>query len=192
MGGLYPLMSDIYSRGREFNSPNAQQMAAMLSRAGAFNGIDDGNLQLAYVDPAIRMAILNGMAFNILHSPNQQPVPPGVSSGGFSNVTLILPLLFRIFDFGVQDGDNITLNITDNTGLRYTDTFNLTNAGVVLAPAVNPGQITLSVHANNEGSLTPNTGQIDILSTVTSGATTQQFNLHTGETGVMVIIAGPP
>lgn len=186
LGGIYPMLKEIYNAMREVNPAGAMELARMMSKAGAFSGIGkDGQLFVTF-DPAIRDAIINGILFETPRN-NQ----PGSSTGGFSNVALVLPLLFRIFDFGLEDGDNVTLTIRDNTGIRFTDTFNMTNAGRTIAPVVNPGRITLSVKANNEGSASPNTGQIDILSNVVSGNTTQQFNLRTGETGDMVIDARP-
>lgn len=181
-GGIYPLLSEIYNALREVNPAGAMEMARILSRGGALTGIGD-NGTLYFFDPDVKGAI-SGLLTNV----NGQP---GSSTGGFSNVALVLPLLFHIFDYGVEDGDNITLVVRDNTGVKFTDTFNLTNAGRDIAPSVNPGQVSITVTANNEGSLSPNTGQVDILSTVLSGNSTQQFTLLTGETGTMVITASP-
>ena len=192
LGGLYTLLSEIYAPGREFNTDEAYQMAMMNSRAGTYVPGSAAELDGLMLDPALREAIANGSLLNIIHGqPIQLVQLPSTSTGGLSNLALILPLSFKIFDFGVEDGDNITLTIFDKTGQRYTNTFNLTNAGSIINPAVIAGPVELRVHANNEGSLSPNTGQIDILSTVTSGPTSQQFNLSTGQTGSMSITAAP-
>jgi hypothetical protein len=191
LGGIYPLIADLYAPGREFNAVGAQQMASLSSAAG-------GNVPDPFVNPngimlesALRQAIADGTLFNLQHIQLVQLPGAPVSGGGLSSVALILPLSFRIFDFGVQDGDNITLTVIDQTGTRYNNTFTLTNAGSIIAPVVVAGQVELRVLANNEGSLSPNTGQINILSTVTSGNASQQFNLKTGQTGSMVITAAP-
>lgn len=180
LGGFYPLLADLYSTGSEFNSDWAKLTKDINSRAGT-----GGGYQLAYVDPAIKLALAEGLTVNIVGFTG------GPSTGGLSDVSLILPLLFNIFDNALEDGDNITLTIRDTQGVKFTDTFNLTNAGRNIAPAVLPGRIEIQVTANNVGSSSPNTGQIDILSTVTSGPTSQVFNLTTGQTGMMVITASP-
>lgn len=192
LGGLYPLLAELYAPGREFNPTGAKEMSELASRAGIVtpSSIDMGKGIM--LDPALRQAIADGSLFNTIHGqPIQLVTLPTASSGGLANVAIILPLSFKIFDFGLEDGDNITLTVIDQTGQRYHETFSLTNAGDIISPVVVAGQVELRVHANNEGYASPNTGQINILSTVTAGPSVQQFNLQTGETGSMVITAGP-
>jgi hypothetical protein len=114
------------------------------------------------------------------------------STGGFADVSLVLPLSFRVFDFGSQDGDRVRIELRSLDGAQVlAGDLSLLNAGTLFNPVISAGPVELQLTALNEGSLSPNTGGLNILSNVTSGPANQQFNLLTGESGTLRIIAGP-
>ncbi|MEL6317776.1 MAG: hypothetical protein AAFR16_09095 [Pseudomonadota bacterium] len=149
------------------------------------------------IDPAVGDAVANGTLIAITQALAASPgaLLGGGSSGGFSDITLELPLLFRVFDFATVDNDIITLRVTDQNGLQLGPleiTLSGPAAADTFAPDVAAGPIEISITAENTGLFFPNTGEIDVLSNITQGATTQRFNLTTGETGVLSITATPP
>lgn len=174
----------------ELGALDNRMLADAASRAGAINGIAQRlGVEFPTVDPVITQVLASGALLDLLQ---RNPLLAD-STGGFSNVGLVLPLLFEIFDYATVDGDTVTISVFDSRGLRGTPTtIDLTGTPQRFAPDVLPGPVRIDVYAVDEGSLTPNTGQVNILSTVTSGQTSQQFSLSTGETGTLLITAAPP
>ena len=121
--------------------------------------------------------------------------PPalGPSTGGFTDAAILLPLRFRVFDTAVEDGDIVRLEVRSSNGVNLGPTnVTLTNAGQIFSPAVAAGPVQVTLTAVNEGSLPPNTGGLNILSTVTRGQSNQEFSLQTGGSGSLNIVADPP
>lgn len=115
------------------------------------------------------------------------------STAGFADVVIAGILAFRLFDFGVEDGDIVTLDVTNEGRLLLGLTTTLTNAGQVFTvPGAREGSLVLvRLTANNEGSISPNTGGIDVTSVVLRGDPSQQYSLLTGQSGVFrIFIAG--
>lgn len=113
------------------------------------------------------------------------------STGGFVDATVVLPLEFKIFDHGQEDGDIVTLEVRSANGVDVGPMdITLTKSGELFAPTVAEGPVEIKLIAVNEGSVSPNTGALNILSTVTDGPSNQEFNLKKGETGILRITAG--
>ena len=122
------------------------------------------------------------------------PVLPPTSTGGFTDAAIILPLRFRVFDSGnLEDGDIVRLEVRSSNGVNLGPTnVTLTFAGQTFSPAVAAGPVQVKLTAVNEGSVPPNTGGLNILSTVTRGQSNQNFSLQTGGSGSLNIVADPP
>ncbi len=114
-----------------------------------------------------------------------------VSTGGLSNITVSLgasPLEFRIYDYAVEDGDRVRVQVRSLSGVNLGPTdITMTNAGHNFSANVARGPVEIGITALNEGSFSPNTGGISILSQVSSGPAHQTFSLRTGETGVLAV-----
>lgn len=118
-------------------------------------------------------------------------LPPAPSTGVFTDAAIILPLRFRLFDSGIEDGDIVRLEVRSLNGVNINPTnVTLTNQGQIFSPAVAAGPVQVRLTAINEGSISPNTGGLNILSTVTRGPSNQNFNLNQGESGLLSIVAG--
>ncbi|MCG8354605.1 MAG: hypothetical protein MI920_03455 [Kiloniellales bacterium] len=149
------------------------------------------------IDPAVGEAIANGTLIGLTQQIQQMPglLTGSGSTGGFTDITLELPLLFEVFDFATVDGDIITLRVTDQNGLQLGP-INVTLSGPAMAdlfaPNVQAGPIEISITAVNTGTFPPNTGEVNILSNITAGDKQQRFSLTTGETGILSITATPP
>ena len=121
------------------------------------------------------------------------PLTLAPSTGGFTDAAIILPLRFRVFDTAVEDGDIVRLEVRSSNGVNLGPTnVTLTNAGQTFSPTVAAGPVQVTLTAVNEGSLPPNTGGLNILSTVTRGQSNQEFSLQTGGSGSLNIVADPP
>lgn len=115
------------------------------------------------------------------------------STAGFADVTIAGILAFRLFDFGSQDGDAVSLSVTNEGRLLLGFSTVLTNAGANYSvPGAREGSLVIMrLTAENEGSISPNTGAISITSLVLDGNPNQQYSLLTGQSGVFrVFIAG--
>ncbi len=116
-----------------------------------------------------------------------------ISTGGLTD--LFVPantnFVFRIYDSGVEDGDTITVSVADASrpGGRTLGTYTLTNAGRSLTEFVRAGPVEIRVRAENEGTLSPNTGGLQVTSPVISGNGSQIYNLNTGQTGTLRVVA---
>ncbi|AQR61100.1 hypothetical protein BZG35_05050 [Brevundimonas sp. LM2] len=106
------------------------------------------------------------------------------STAGLADVVITGLLSFRIFDFALQDGDQVDLSVTP--GGPFVS-LNLTNAGASFtAPGAREGTLAvIRLTALNEGTASPNTGAIALQSLVVSGSPNQQYSLMTGQSGFM-------
>lgn len=121
-------------------------------------------------------------------------LPQGVDVPFDSELTPMfaqLPLEFKVYDHASEDGDRVRLKITDADGLVLEEVFTLRNSGHFFAPNARAGGITLSLEALSEGSSSPNTGTITILSRITAGPNEQEYSLTRGQVGELVIYAPP-
>jgi hypothetical protein len=114
----------------------------------------------------------------------------GPSSGGFSDVSVTLDtgdiLRFRLADTGIQDGDQVSVKVSDNgSTVASIPLVTLTNSGQVFTEKVSPGTVNVSFTALNEGAIPPNTGGVTILSTVSTGHPSQSYGLNTGQTATL-------
>ena len=117
------------------------------------------------------------------------------STGGFVDITVAqnAAIIFRIFDAEIEDGDRLRVTVF-GVGVPQTvvaGNLTITNAGQVFNEQVLTTPIAVEIVALNEGSLSPNTGGIDIQSPVQSGPTSQTYNLSTGQNGVIRFIPAP-
>ena len=122
----------------------------------------------------------------------RNPLFIGPSTGGFIDAAITLPLRFRLFDSRIEDGDIVRLEVRSRNGVNLNPTnVTLTNQGQIFSPTVAAGPVQVRLTAVNEGSLSPNTGGLNILSTMTRGPSNQNFSLKQGETGSLNIVASP-
>ena len=128
-------------------------------------------------------ALTNASAFNFT-SP--------MSTGGFIDVTVPsdTDFMVRLFDSGaLEDGDLVAVTIGSGSGSEDLGTVSLTFAGQVFTRDIASGAVELRLTALNEGTSPPNTGGVNILSPIIAGPANQNFNLSTGETGVLRVFA---
>ena len=113
------------------------------------------------------------------------------STGGFSDIGISgLNLAYILADTGVQDGDLVSIRITQFGRAVYSlASHYLTNAGTRFNTALRPGVAELVITALNEGDLTPNTAGVSI-ENVVRGNGTQGYSLATGQTATLRIEAG--
>ncbi len=116
----------------------------------------------------------------------------GNSTGGFSNATILLPandiFNFRLFDSGVADGDQVSIRVSGRGGVYLSvSRVTLSTTGVVFQPTVQPGNISVTLTALNEGSIPLNTGGVSILNTVSAGKSTQSYGISSGQTATLQI-----
>lgn len=115
------------------------------------------------------------------------------STGGFADVVIPATSVFQFFVFdsgALEDGDIIRVELASAAGRVDFGNITLTFAGRTLpAQMIAAGGVEISVTAVNEGSASPNTGGLRILTPVTEGPSNQNFNLRTGETGRLRVIA---
>jgi len=113
------------------------------------------------------------------------------SDSGLSDVTLsgrLLAVMLR--DFGLEDGDIVSLNIEQFGRTLFNANINLTNAGQTVQVNLNPGVASLEAFAVNEGAVSPNTAEISI-SNISEGEELQTYSLSTGETATLKIKVAP-
>ena len=115
-----------------------------------------------------------------------------MSTGGFIDVTVPSDADFtvRLFDSGaLEDGDMVAVTIASGSGVEDLGTVSLTFAGQNFTRDIASGAVELRLRALNEGTSSPNTGGVNILSPIIAGPSNQNFNLNTGETGVLRVFA---
>ncbi len=111
------------------------------------------------------------------------------STGGFSDIGISgLQLIYILRDFGLQDGDLVDIQISQFGRTIFTNRLSLTNAGDDFAIRLRQGVAQLVITAVNEGSVSPNTAEIDIANVV-RGEGNQTYSLNTGQTAVLRIEA---
>ncbi len=108
-------------------------------------------------------------------------------TGGLTDVTVSqTTITLTVFDNGAVDGDQIDLTV--NGVAQLTDHVLVGPPGTAVAVTLNSGSNSVIVHADNEGTSSPNTAAMDITN-VTSGTSSQSWNLMTGENATMNITA---
>jgi len=115
-----------------------------------------------------------------------------VSTGGLVDITVPASssFIFRVFDSGsLEDGDIINVNVASSAGGKNFGNISLTFGGQVLTIQIKKGAVELRIVAQNTGSSPPNTGGVIILSPVLEGPSSQNFNLNTGESGTLRVLA---
>ncbi len=131
--------------------------------------------------------------FTVGVSTNQDPFVFSIpnSTGGFIDVSVPANtnFTFRLSDFAVEDGDRVHVTVESVAGKLFDTNVSLTNAGRIFSSAITSGPVELRLEALNEGRLSPNTGAVNITSPVKSGPTNQQFNLNTGDVGILRVLA---
>lgn len=171
-----------------------RQVTGLQFNAAAGMALADAS-QSRSVNDAVQFGAVNGLVAGGGFSGGSSG--GGGSTAGFSNVALTLGsgnvLRFNLFDNGTEDGDNVSLRVT-GSGKTFLarSTVTLANAGEVFAPVVTPGIVVISFTALNEGTLSPNTGGLTLLDTVTKGSASQAYNLTTGKSAVLRILARKP
>ena len=109
------------------------------------------------------------------------------STGGLSDVSITgLNLAYLMRDFGTQDGDQVNIVISQFGREIYNRDLTLTNAGEDFDIQLRAGVAALSIYAINEGSISPNTAEIQ-LDNVTRGDAVQSYSLNTGQTATLRI-----
>ena len=88
-----------------------------------------------------------------------------------------IPVVLR--DFGDEDGDTITLKLN---GITQLYDYKLKNAGETFYYSLLTGSNALTITAQNEGSIHPNTTEIKI------NGVKKILSLHTGETATITVI----
>lgn len=97
------------------------------------------------------------------------------------------PSTLRLWDYGTQDGDIVTVTLN---GAPVASGLSLTNVGHTFPMPYRRGRNVLVVRAHNEGSLVPNTAALSF-GDVVRGPSTQQYGLSTGGTAQLVITYDP-
>lgn len=93
----------------------------------------------------------------------------------------------NLVDSGRQDGDLITIRLN---GATVISGHSLLNSGTEFPVAYRNGRNVLTIEALNEGSLVPNTAQVEFRN-VTSGQAVQQYGLNTGQVVTVNILLDP-
>ena len=112
------------------------------------------------------------------------------SSGGLSDISLSGFLLSYVLrDFGLEDGDNIRIVVSQFGRRIFSRNLSLLNAGTAFKINLRPGVASIVITALDEGAISPNTAEIRIDS-VTKGQSRQTYSLLTGETATLRIAPG--
>lgn len=107
------------------------------------------------------------------------------SIGGLTDVRISSSQLgLTLIDFGLEDGDVVTLVITQLGRTLLNQTLTLRNAGDTLAATLRPGVAAVSITALNEGFASPNTARV-VIDDVVEGVGDQSYSLQTGESAVL-------
>lgn len=112
------------------------------------------------------------------------------STAGLSDVSIsgfVLRYLLR--DFGLEDGDNINIVISQFGRTIFETDLSLLNAGTNFEINLRPGVASIVITALDVGAISPNTAEIK-LEDVVEGEATQTYSLLTGETATLRINPG--
>ncbi|MBB4635887.1 hypothetical protein [Longimicrobium terrae] len=93
----------------------------------------------------------------------------------------------RLWDYGTQDGDIVTVTVN---GATVASSLSLTNAGMTIPVEYRRGRNVIVIRAHNEGSLPPNTAAIG-LADVVRGDATQEWGLFAGGTAQLTATFDP-
>ena len=107
------------------------------------------------------------------------------STGGLSDIGISgLVFNYILRDYGTEDGDLIDIRLSQFGRDLFTGKLSLLNAGTAFTQQLRPGVAELTIRALNEGSLPPNTAEVDIANVV-RGDTVQTYSLTTGQTATL-------
>lgn len=112
------------------------------------------------------------------------------STAGLSDVSISgFTLRYLLRDFGVEDGDNINIVISQFGRSIFETDLSLLNAGTDFEINLRPGVASIVITAIDEGAISPNTAEIT-LQNVVEGESTQTYSLATGETATLRVNPG--
>lgn len=113
------------------------------------------------------------------------------STGGLSDVSIAaLMLMFSIRDFGLEDGDRVSIAVRQFGQSLFSRSLTLTNAGNSFSIPVRKGVVSVNVTALNTGDIPPNTAALTI-NGVTGGESDQSYSLDEGGgAGLRVSVGG--
>jgi len=173
--GLYQLFMDGFNLGKE--------IATVASKP---------KLPQSYVPPKSSTSILpyaiggaaivaggGGAVYYIIKEETEELEDFGSYSGGLSDVTVnSRNITITVYDHEIIDNDQIDLIVNGKTVLN--DFILGPPPGKTVNVTLDKGENIVSVHADNEGDLTPNTAAI-VISNVVSGLPEQVWELGLGE-----------
>ena len=112
------------------------------------------------------------------------------STGGLSDIGISgLNLIYALADFGVEDGDAVSVQITQfGRVVAELNGIVLSNSGSTFNAQLRPGVAQLVITALNEGDISPNTAALTVQNVV-RGSGGQEYSLGAGETAVLRIEA---
>jgi archaellum component FlaF (FlaF/FlaG flagellin family) len=183
VGGLYAV-DKIAAAGVTGSAASATAGGAVAATAAvSTTAIVAGSVAAAAVVGGAAAGAGGGSSSSSSSSSTPSPTP---TSGGLSDVTVSTrSITLTVTDNGAEDGDQIDLILN---GSYVLSNHTLTNSGTSVNVTMNSGDNTLQVHADNQGSSGLNTAQLDI-SNVTSGDSSQSWDLSTGETASLTVTA---
>ena len=112
------------------------------------------------------------------------------STAGLSDISISGFLLnYLLRDFGLEDGDNINVTISQFGREIFTQDLSLLNAGTEFNINLRPGVASVVITALDEGAISPNTAEIT-LENVIEGDAVQTYSLLTGEQAVLRVEPG--
>ena len=113
------------------------------------------------------------------------------SSAGLSDIQIAgLFLIFSIIDFGIDDGDRVSVVVTQFGQTLLSQTLTISTAGTEFRVPVRPGVVSVLMTALNTGEFPPNTAALSIQG-VTGGDAEQNYSLDDGEeAGLRVTVGG--
>jgi hypothetical protein len=112
------------------------------------------------------------------------------STAGLTDLAISGTTLSTIFrDFGIEDGDNIQIEIIQFGRVLFTQTLTLRIGGTPITAQMRPGVGLVNILALNEGFASPNTAEITVQNVV-AGDSVQQYSLRTGENATLRVQVG--
>ena len=112
------------------------------------------------------------------------------SSAGLTDIQIAgLFLAFTIADFGLEDGDIVTVVVNQFGRTLLNQTLTTTNAGTSFSVPVQRGVVGVQMTAVNTGEIPPNTAALAIQG-VSLGESDQQYSLETGDTADLRVTVG--
>lgn len=112
------------------------------------------------------------------------------STAGLTDLAISGTTLSTIFrDFGIEDGDNIQIEVIQFGRILFTQTLTLRTGGTPIEAQLRPGVGLVNILALNEGFASPNTAEITVQNVV-AGDSVQQYSLRTGENATLRVQVG--